>query len=74
MENKTDRLTIMIDPRKKKIFEEICAAQDLTPSQVVRKLIRAYIIDNAGDRSLPSWLTDMAGQPRRDAQNHSKGL
>ena len=56
MENRTARLTILIDPRKKKIFEEICAEQDLTSSQVVRKLIRQYIIDNAGDRELPEWL------------------
>ena len=56
MENRTARLTILIDPRKKQIFEEICAAHDLTPSQVVRKLIRQYIIENAGDRDLPDWL------------------
>ncbi|HEU0199091.1 MAG TPA: CopG family transcriptional regulator, partial [Burkholderiaceae bacterium] len=44
MENKTARLTLLLDPRKKAMFEEICAAQDLTPSQVVRQLIREYII------------------------------
>jgi hypothetical protein len=43
MESKTARLTILIDPRKKKAFEQLCAAQDLTPSQVVRKLIRDYL-------------------------------
>lgn len=56
MENRTARLTILIDPRKKKLLDEICAAQDLTASQVVRKLIRQYILDNAGDRALPDWL------------------
>ncbi|OMG52903.1 CopG family transcriptional regulator [Azonexus hydrophilus] len=56
MEKRTARLTLLIDPRKKEIFEEICAAQDLTPSQVVRKLIRQYVIDNAGERELPDWL------------------
>jgi antitoxin component of RelBE/YafQ-DinJ toxin-antitoxin module len=56
MEKRTARLTILIDPQKKKIFEEICAANDLTPSQVVRRLVREYIIENAGDRELPSWL------------------
>lgn len=56
MEKRTARLTLLIDPRKKEIFEEICAAQDLTPSQVVRKLIRQYVIDNAGERELPEWL------------------
>jgi hypothetical protein len=58
MENRTARLTILVDPRKKKLFEEICAAQDLTPSQVVRKLIRQYVIDNAGGRDLPAWLKE----------------
>lgn len=56
MENRTARLTLLIDPQKKKLFEEICAEQDLTPSQVVRRLIRQYIIDNAGNRELPEWL------------------
>jgi antitoxin component of RelBE/YafQ-DinJ toxin-antitoxin module len=62
MENRTARLTVLIDPRKKKLFEEICAQRDLTPSQVVRRLIRQYIIDNAGGRKLPEWLT--AAAPR----------
>jgi len=56
MENRTARLTILIDPDKKKLFEEICAAQDLTPSQVVRRLIRQHIVDNAGNRVLPEWV------------------
>jgi hypothetical protein len=60
MENKTARFTVLIDPRKKRIFEEICAAHDLTPSQVVRQLIREYIIENAGGRELPAWLLEAA--------------
>ncbi|UCV14658.1 CopG family transcriptional regulator [Quatrionicoccus australiensis] len=56
MEKRTARLTLLIDPQKKQIFEEICASQDLTPSQVVRRLIRQYILDNAGERELPVWL------------------
>src|SRR5882672_9613306 len=56
MENKTARLTLLLDPRKKALLEEICAAKDVTPSQVVRQLIREYIIENAGDRPLPRWL------------------
>jgi antitoxin component of RelBE/YafQ-DinJ toxin-antitoxin module len=55
-ENKTARLTLLLDPRKKAMFEEICAAQDLTPSQVVRQMIREYIIEHAGSRPLPTWL------------------
>jgi predicted transcriptional regulator len=43
MENKTARLTILIDPVKKKAFEELCALQDRTPSQVIRQMIREYL-------------------------------
>lgn len=43
METKTARLTLLIDPVKKKAFEELCAAQDLTPSQVVRQMVRDYL-------------------------------
>jgi len=56
MEHRTARLTTLIDPRKKKLFEEICAQRDLTPSQVVRRLIRQYMVDNAGTMELPDWL------------------
>jgi hypothetical protein len=43
MELKTARLTLLIDPAKKAAFEQLCAQQDLTPSQVVRQLIREYL-------------------------------
>lgn len=43
MELKTARLTVLIDPSKKKAFEALCARQDVTPSQVVRRLIRDYL-------------------------------
>ncbi len=43
LEKKTARLTVLVDPNKKKAFEQLCAAQDLTPSQVVRHLIREYL-------------------------------
>jgi antitoxin component of RelBE/YafQ-DinJ toxin-antitoxin module len=65
MENRTARLTILVDPRKKKIFEEVCASLDLTPSQVVRKLVRQWIIENAGERKLPDWLK-AAARPDSD--------
>jgi hypothetical protein len=42
-EVRTARLTILIDPRKKALFERLCAAEDANPSQVVRRLIRRYI-------------------------------
>ena len=43
MEQKTARLTLLIDPAKKRAFEQLCAQQDKTPSQVVRQLIRDYL-------------------------------
>ena len=46
METKTARLTVLIDPYKKKAFEQLCASQDLTPSQVVRQLIRTYLAEH----------------------------
>lgn len=48
MEDRTARLTILIDPRKKAIFDRLCAEEDATPSQVVRRLIRAYIEERTG--------------------------
>lgn len=47
-EDRTSRLTILIDPRKKAYFEELCRAEDSTPSQVVRRLIRRYIEERTG--------------------------
>ena len=64
-ETKTARLTLLLDPRKKALFEEICAAQDLTPSQVVRQLIREYIIEHAHGRALPGWLLAASRKPVR---------
>jgi hypothetical protein len=43
MELKTARLTVLIDPSKKKAFEDLCRTQDMTPSQVIRRLIRDYM-------------------------------
>lgn len=43
MEQKTARLTVLIDPAKKRALEQLCAQQDKTPSQVVRQLIRDYL-------------------------------
>jgi hypothetical protein len=47
-EDRTARLTILIDPRKKELFEQLCAEEDATPSQVVRRLIRRYIEERTG--------------------------
>jgi hypothetical protein len=47
-ENRTARLTILIDPRKKAVFERLCADEDAVPSQVVRRLLRRYIEERLG--------------------------
>jgi hypothetical protein len=44
MELKTARLTLLIDPNKKAAFERLCAQQDLTASQVVRQMVRDYLV------------------------------
>jgi len=54
MEDRTARLTILIDPRKKGLFEQLCAAEDATPSQVVRRLIRRYIEERTGKPWAPA--------------------
>lgn len=46
MEIKTARLTLLIDPNKKAAFERLCARQDRTASQVVRQLIRDYLVEH----------------------------
>lgn len=43
METKTARLTVLLDPAKKVALEQLCSQQDVTPSQVVRRLIREYL-------------------------------
>ena len=48
LEDRTARLTILVDPRKKALFERLCAEEDTTPSQVVRRLIRRYIEERTG--------------------------
>lgn len=46
MEPKTARITVLIDPGKKLALEKLCAELDVTPSQVVRRLIRDYLADH----------------------------
>jgi len=60
-ESRTARLTILIDPRKKAVFETLCADVDVTPSQVVRKLIRDYIEYRTGK----PWDPDMERKAKR---------
>ena len=53
LEDRTARLTILIDPRKKEFFERLCAEEDATPSQIVRRLIRRYIEERTGQPWAP---------------------
>jgi hypothetical protein len=48
LEERTARLTVLIDPRKKAVLERLCAEEDLTSSQVVRRMIREYIEQRLG--------------------------
>lgn len=62
-EERTARLTILIDPRKKATFDRLCAEEDATPSQVVRRLIRAYIEGRTGKPWTPEADQDSAAAP-----------
>ena len=64
LEDRTARLTVLIDPRKKALLERICAEHDTTPSQVVRQLIRRYIEDQTGTAWTPAEL-DAFERPRK---------
>jgi hypothetical protein len=54
IEDRTARLTTLIDPRKKELFERLCAEEDTTPSQVMRRLIRRYIEERTGKPWVPT--------------------
>jgi len=58
MEKRTARFTLLIDPRKKAIFERLCESEDVTPSQKVRQFIRDYIEQELG----ADWL-EQADEP-----------
>lgn len=53
LEQRTARLTVLIDPRKKAVFERLCRQEDQTPSQVVRRLIREFIEQRLGRPWVP---------------------
>jgi hypothetical protein len=53
LEDRTARLTILVDPRKKALCERLCAEEDATPSQVLRRLIRRYIEERTGQPWVP---------------------
>ena len=43
MEKRTARLTVLVDPQKKAVFEKLCEQEDVTPSQKIRQFMRDYI-------------------------------
>jgi hypothetical protein len=65
LEQRTARLTILIDPRKKAVFERLCAEEDTTPSQVVRRLLRAYIEERTGKPWRPEEPADESARAAR---------
>ena len=63
LEDRTARLTVLIDPRKKALLERLCAERDTTPSQVVRQLIRRYIEEQTGE----PWSPGTSGDASRSS-------
>jgi Ribbon-helix-helix protein len=70
LEDRTARLTILIDPRKKALFERLCVDEDATPSQVLRRLIRRFIEERTGEPWTPEKVTKPTtrGSARRNAR------
>ncbi|MGB5325557.1 MAG: CopG family transcriptional regulator [Pseudomonadales bacterium] len=48
MEKRTARLTVLVDPKKKAAFEELCSLEDVTTSQKIRQLMREFIEEKLG--------------------------
>ena len=71
IEYRTARLTVLIDPRKKAVFERLCAEEDSVPSQVVRRLIRRYIEERTGAAWQPAGTESAAGPRRRRRKNRA---
>ena len=72
MELKTARLTLLIDPNKKAAFERLCALQDRTASQVVRQLIRDYLVGHGVEYEASGATEDETVKPRGAAKAVSK--
>lgn len=71
MEKRTARLTVLIDPRKKEVFDALCAEEDVTPSQMVRRLIREYIERKRGFPWKPDEVPE-AGSTGRGPERRSR--
>lgn len=63
MEKRTARLTVLVDPKKKAAFEQLCNDEDVTTSQKIRQLMREHIESQLG----PDWreqVFEKAGQSK----------
>ena len=68
MENRTVRLTILVDPKKKAAFEKLCALDDTTASQKIRQLMREYIESKLG----PNWQEQVFTDEGRPASRRNR--
>lgn len=68
LEDRTARLTVLVDPRKKALFERLCSERDTTPSQVVRQMIRRYIEEQTGK----PWVPEAPVRPGRGAKARAR--
>jgi hypothetical protein len=68
VEDRTARLTILIDPRKKALLERLSAEEDATVSQVIRRLIRTYIEERTGQ----PWVPEPPPAPARRARGKGR--
>ena len=59
MEKRTARLTVLVDPNKKEVFERLCDEEDVTPSQKIRQFMREYIEEKIG----PEWRNEVFSGP-----------
>jgi Ribbon-helix-helix protein len=67
MESRTARFTLLVDPRKKEVFEKLCELDDVTPSQLIRKFMRDYIESHMG----PDWQDQVFGGEQGGAATES---
>jgi len=63
MESRTARLTILVDPKKKEVFEKLCDKDDVTSSQLIRKFMRDYIESHMG----PNWQEQVFGSEQTES-------
>lgn len=57
------RFTFLLDPELKQRFEELCAEQDITPSQLMRQMIKSHLSEQAPPK--PSQARNPVRQQRK---------